>query len=58
MKKFSIIVLIIIGLILALYVGGFLVGITMMLFKIMIGVLGLGLFIGGFYVGRWTKKQQ
>jgi hypothetical protein len=57
MKKIGIIILILLILGLALYVGGFLVGIAIWLFKIMIGVIGLALFVGGVYIGRWTNKN-
>ena len=62
MKNLSILTLIIIGLILALYVGGLLVGVAMVFFKMIIGIFGLGVFMGvfmgGLLVGRWSKKKH
>jgi hypothetical protein len=55
MKKMNYLWIILV-LILALVIGTHLVAIGMILFKIMIGIIGLGLLIIGFYIGRWTKK--
>lgn len=40
----------------ALIIGGYMMAIGMILFKIMIGLIGIGLLTIGFYIGRWTKK--
>lgn len=57
MKKTGIIIAIVLIILAAVVVGGWLVTIGWALFKILIGLLGLGLFVLGFYLGRLSKKS-
>ena len=57
MKKTGILILVVLALFCALYLGGFLVGIAVWLFKIMIGLIAIGLLTLGYYIGRWTTKK-
>ena len=56
MKKSSTYGMVILLLVAAVFLGGYLVSIGWVLFKLMLGLLGIALLIGGFYMGRWTKK--
>jgi len=47
-------ILIVLG---AIFFGGWLVTIGIILFKIMIGLIGISLLVVGFYIGRWTKNK-
>ena len=58
MKKTGNILLIIIIAIVALVVGGWLISIGWALFKIMLGLLGVGLVTLGFYIGRASKRGR
>jgi hypothetical protein len=51
--NYLIIILLLIG---AVVLGGYLVSIGWVLFNMMLGLLGIGLLVAGFYFGRWTKK--
>lgn len=55
MKSTGLILVIILIIFGAIFLGGWLVTIGIMLFKIMIGLIGICLLIAGFYLGRWTK---
>lgn len=57
MKKTNYLVIILV-LALALFVGSYMMVIGMILFKIMIGLVGLGIFAAGFYIGRVTKRVK
>jgi hypothetical protein len=57
MKKIKNTLLIILVLVLALYLGGFLFGVMITLFKIMTGLVVIGLLIVGYYIGRSYKKR-
>jgi len=56
MKRTGLIVAAILIVLAAIFLGGWLVTIGIMLFKIMIGLLGLGLLALGFYLGRISKR--
>jgi len=56
MKNIGLILIIIAIICGAVFLGGWLVTIGIVLFKIMIGLLGICLLVAGFYLGRWTKK--
>lgn len=51
--NYLMIILLLVG---AVFLGGYLVSIGWILFKLMLGLIGVGLLVAGFYLGRWTKK--
>jgi hypothetical protein len=55
MKNTGLILLIVLIIFGAIFLGGWLVTIGIVLFKIMIGLIGICLLVVGFYLGRWTK---
>lgn len=48
--------IIVLLLVAAVILGGYLVTIGMILFKLMLGLVGISLLVIGFLLGRWTKK--
>lgn len=56
MRKTTFIILMVLIVLAAVVVGGWLVTIGWALIKIMIGLLGLALLVLGFFIGRLTKK--
>lgn len=44
-------------LILAIVIGSYVVAIGAFLFKLMLGIVALGLIVLGFYIGRWAKRS-
>ena len=57
MKNTGLILVIVLVLFGAIFFGGWLVTIGIILFKIMIGLIGVALFAVGFYFGRWSKRK-
>jgi len=57
MNKTSVILVMVLILFGAIFFGGWLVTIGVILFKIMIGLIGIALFGIGFYFGRWSKRK-
>lgn len=58
MKNVKLLLIIFLVLIIAYFMGGFIMSMAWVIIKIIFGIIGLALIIGGFYLGRkWTKKK-
>jgi len=58
MKNGKTIAMLVAAIILAAFLGGYIVAIFWWIMKVIIGLLVIGLVVGGFYLGmNWNKKK-
>lgn len=58
MRNTKLILIIIVVLLVAYFIGGWIMTIFWFLMKILFGLMGLGLIIGGYYIGKNWKKNK
>lgn len=59
MKNGKTIAMLVVAIILAAFLGGYIVAIFWWIMKVIIGLLVIGLVVGGFYLGKnWNKTDK